>query len=319
MEEGMRNTLRKFSRCTFTCGLGAALVVGMLACSPDRGEPEAARATSLARDIEGDIDRLDEAIDAYRKIETEHGTTPSGKKAATRAEQLASITGMISGFQSAPEDSLPSVAGAILRKAPNYEPVLYRLGNHYADRSKFYTRAASTWKDSQMGNRLLRVWTFQDSLWSGYSFRPTYRDRRMRDVLCRHAINVARMMEGLKRYKEALGVIEQGIVYGSSKDALAEAKVFGSFYRFRTGDSDGAFTMAGEALENEDLENRLKGRAYHVRGLVSTYRYQDNNQVGDLDEAIKSLNEAVVLDPAVSDARALLKELRKARGSLQAL
>ena len=315
----MRNKIMEVSRRSFNTGFGAVLAIGMLACSSsDRGEPEAARAASLARDVEGNIERLDEAIEAYRKIATEYETTPSGKKAAERVNQLASITGMIDGFQSAQEDSLPSVAGAILRRAPNYEPVLHRLGNHYANRSKLWTRAASTWKNAGMGDQLLRVWSFQDSLWSAYPFRPTHEDRAMRDVLCQHAINVGRMMEGLKRYDEALKVIERGIAYGSSKDGLAEAKVFGSFYRFRTGDSDGAFTMAGEALENGDLKNRLKGRAHHVRGLVSIYRYQDNNQVDDLDEAIKSLNEAVVLDPAVGDARALLKELRKARASLQA-
>ena len=134
----MRNKIMEVSRRSFSTGLCAALTIGMLACSSsDQGEPEAARATSLARDVEGNIERLDEAIEAYRKIATEYGTTPSGKKATTRVAQLTSITGMIDGFQSAHEDSLPSVAGAILRKAPNYEPVLHRLGNHYANRSNY--------------------------------------------------------------------------------------------------------------------------------------------------------------------------------------
>jgi tetratricopeptide (TPR) repeat protein len=294
------------------------VAIGMMACSGQDKEPQAARDLSLARDVEGDIDRLSEAIAAYRKIGVDFAGVSSGKRARDRAVELSNLTGMIENFKTAQEDSLPSVAGAILRVAPNYEPVLHRLGHHYVNRSEFYTRAASKWRDPGMTAKLLRVWTFQDSLWSGYSFRPTHKDRAMRDALCGHAIDVARMLEGNKRYKEALDVIGRALSYGSGKYELAEARVFGSFYRFRTGDSDGAVAFAKEALENENLEDPLRARAYHTMGLVMTYRYQDNNLVGDLDDAIKSLNEAVGLDPGIGDARVLLKELRKVRGALQA-
>jgi tetratricopeptide (TPR) repeat protein len=292
--------------------------VSMMACSGANRESEAAREVSLARDIEGDIDRLDGAIEAYKKIGATFGDVASGKHAGERASKLASIAGMIEGFKTAPEDSLPSVAGAILRKVPNYEPVLHRLGHHYANRSKLYTRAASKWRNPGMTGRLKRVWVFQDSLWSGYSFRPTHKDRTMRDALCVHGTNVARMFEGSKRYDEALEAIDRAISYGSGKDQLAEAKVFGAFYRFRTGDADGAVAYAKEALQNDDLEDSLRSRAYHVIGQVSVGRYQDHKSVVDLDEAIKSLNEAVGLDPGNGNARVLLKELRKARGALQA-
>ena len=313
----MRQSLSQLVCRWVVLGLGAVIGLSLISCTPDQ-EPEAARSISLARDIEGDVDRLGEAIEAYRKVASDYGETESGKKASERAEELAGIADMIPRFLSAPEDSLPSVSGAILRIAPNYEPILYRLGTHYAERSKLYTRMASTWKDPAMGDRLMRVWNFQDSLWSAYLFRPTHGDRGMRDVLCRHAINVARMMGDQKRYSAALSVIERAIFYGSNKDELAEARVFGAFYMFRNGDSDSAYSMATEALENDDLVDKHRAKAYHVQGLISTYRYQDNKQVVDLDQAIKSLNEAVVLDPGIGDTRALLKQLRKARGKLQA-
>ena len=315
----MQKLLVQLSRRFRVKVMGVLVLLCLVACSgSDRGESAAAREYSLARDIEGDIDRLDEAIGAYHKIASDFSSTESGKKASNRTAELASITDLIDGFHAAPEDSLPSVCGVILTKAPNYEPVLYRLGNYYAIRSRFYTRMASTYKDNVMAGKLIRAWTFQDSLWSGYSFRPTHADRGMRDVLCDHALLVARMLEGLKRYDEAAAVIDRGIVYGSNKDALAEAKVYGSFYKFRGGASDSAFVMAGEALENEDLEDRLRAKAYHVRGMIQYYRYDDHKNNSDLDNAIKSLNEAVVLDPGLSEARTFLKHLRKHRGTLQA-
>ena len=300
-------------------GFGLLYVFFAVACSgPETREPEAARALSLARDTEAELDRLDEAIEAYRKVSTDFSGTPSGKKAGERVEQLSAITGMIDGFRTAEEDSLPSVCGAILSLAPNYEPVLFRLGHHYADRSGIYARMASTWKDRSMAGRLTRVWTFQDSLWSGYSFRPTHKDREMRDILARHAVEMARMMQGQKRWEEAENLIDRGLEYGSGKDILAQARVYGSFYKFRNGNSDDAYKMAGEALEHEELEDKLQAQAHHVRGLVMTYRYQDHKEIADLDQAIKSLNEAVGLDPGMGDARSLLRELRKTRGKLQA-
>ena len=57
---------------------------------------------------------------------------------------------------------------------------------------------------------------------------------------------------------------------------------------------------------------------YSNKGAIYNLLERYQRAIYDLDEAIKSLNEAVVLDPAVGDARALLKELRKARASLQA-
>lgn len=299
-------------------GLGAvAMMVLAVACSgPDR-EPEAARAMSLARDIEGDIERLDDAVEAYRKVAGEYGSTPSGKRAAERVDELTSIAEMIASFKTVEEDSLPSIAAEILARAPNYEPVLFKLGNHYAGRSNMYAMMASTWKDPAMAGRLMRVWNFQDSLWSAYPFRPTHEDRTMRDVLCKHAINMARMQQGVKNYKEADKLIQRGLEYASGKDVIAEAKVYGSFYKFRNGDAEEAYAMAGEALENQNLEDKLRAQAHHVRGLIMTYRYQDHNEIADLDQAIESLNEAVGLDPGMGDARSLLRELRKARGKLQ--
>ena len=300
----------------------SALALGSLilvtACSDkDQGEPEAARTASIARDLEGDIDQLDAAMATYQKIAADYANTPTGKRCSERYAELASIRPMLEAFKTAEEDSIPAVSMRILRKAPNYEPVLYRLGSHYADRSKLYTRAAATYKDEAMANRLLRVWNFQDSLWAAYPFRPTHEDRGMRDVLCRHAINVGLMLKAQKRYQEAQVVLDRGITFGNNKDLLAEAKVYGAFYRFRNGESDAAFKVAGEALENEDLDKKLRAQAHHVQGLILTYRYQDNKQIADLENAIESLNEAVGLDPGIGDARDLLRELRKTLGKLQ--
>lgn len=309
--------MRKGSNLTH--GLLTLILTALVAaCSgSDRDETEAARAYSLARDVEGDIERIDEAIAEYRKIADQYPSTPTGKQAATRADQLGSITGMLAEYRSAPEDSLPTVSAPILQAAPNYEPVLFKLGEHYAARAQLYTRVATKFRGENRVNRLVRVWAYQDSLWSGYDFRPTHKDRTMRDLLCRHAVDTARMLEDYKRYADALEIVQRGIEYGSSKEWVDEAKVFASFYRFRTGDEDGAFALAGEALENDALDKPLLARAHHVRGMISTYRYQDKKETTDLDQAIKSLNEAVVLDPGMADARALLKELRRERGKLQ--
>ena len=299
--------------------VAATCVIVAVACSgPESDEPGAARALSKARDVEGDLTRLSDAITAYDEVAKTFHKTDSGKWAAERVTQLKAIVDLMPGYEAAPEDSLPSVSGDILRLAPNYEPVLHRLGAHYAGRSKFYTRAAASFQDSAMTRRLLRVWAFQDSLWSGYEFRATHEDRQMRDMLCQHSLDVARMFEGARDYSRADQIIQRGLDYGSGKDIVSKAKVYGSFYKFRTGSEDEAYRMAGEVLENSDLEDRLKAKAHHVRGLIMTYRYQDHKQVADLDKAIESLNAAVDLDPAIGDARSLLRQLRKTRSKLQA-
>jgi tetratricopeptide (TPR) repeat protein len=160
------------------------------------------------------------------------------------------------------------------------------------------------------------MWTEQDSIWSGYTFRHLPVDRKWRDRLCRQAVDIARMLQTFKRFDEALKVVNRGIQYGAGEDVIARARVFASYYSFCTQDSEDAIVLAGDALSYESLSDKDKARAYHVLGLGYTDIYQKTRELSDLDAAIEALNSSVRIAPSNREVKKLLKTLRVERQKL---
>lgn len=299
---------RRFSIGLTICGL----VFGV-ACE-DR-EQQAAIAAAGSRELEQAVESLQASIDSYKEVANTYPGTPSGTNAQSRSEQLEAAQSLIITLQAAGSDSILRVAGDVLEVAPNYLPALAPISRHLLKESEFWGRFASQRKDNSVADRVLKLWAQQDSLWSNYPFLATPVDRGWGDVVCVHATDVARMLEGLRRYKEAHAVVTRGLGYGRSRPVLSEAKVFASFYTFRLGNYEGAVTLADEALETEEISTNLKARAHHVKGLGYTYLYQRSERPEDLDSAISSLNEAIGLAPEMKDVRTLLRKLRERKAA----
>ncbi|MBK36308.1 MAG: hypothetical protein CME26_12380 [Gemmatimonadetes bacterium] len=291
-----------------------AMLVLVWACE-DR-EKQAAYDLGLVRDLEESVTDLQKAIERYDDVATTHRGTKSGERAQIRAAQLRSIESRVGDLAVATGDSIYSIGVDIIASASGYPPAMRGIANHLYQKTRLWGRAAATRKDQAMIERVLKTWSFQDSIWSLYDFRAIPEDRNAKNLLCNQALEVARMLEGLKRYKEALQVVSKGIDYGEGNDELARARVFASFYQFRGGAFDSAIVTAEEALTKEDLSHNLKARANHVIGLGYTYKFQDSDQVEHLEAAIDALNLAIGLDPSMSDVRKLLKQLRKKKASL---
>lgn len=293
------------------------LLVGVvLVVSCEDREQQAAYDLGLARNSEETVADIRKAIETYQTVAETHDGTPSGSRAKVRAEQLASAEARIADLSTAAGDSVYVIAREILESAPSYPPAMRGVAMHLYQKTGLWGRAAASRKDEEMLKRVLDGWGFQDSIWSQYDFRAIPEDRNAKNLLCDHATEVARALEAFRRYKEALKVVNRGIEYGESDDALAKARVFASFYQFRGGNFDSAIATAEQALTNEHLSGNLKARANHVVGLGYTYKYQDSDRVEHLDAAISALNLAIGLDPNMSDVRKLLKELRKKKATI---
>jgi tetratricopeptide (TPR) repeat protein len=290
-------------------------LVALVVSCEDR-EKQAVYDMGLVRDLEESAGDIREAIEGYQRVAEAHDGTPSGHRARVRAEQLASAEGKIARLTTATGDSVYTLGSEILGLAPSYPPAMRSVAVHLHQKASLWGRAAATRNDQIMLERVMASWGFQDSIWSQYDFRPIPEDRNVKNLLCDHAVEVARMLEEFRRYKEALQIVNRGIEYGESNDALAKAKVFASFYHFRGGSFDSAVVVAKEALTNDHLNGNLKARANHVVGLGYTYMYQDSNSAEHLDAAISALNLAIGLDPSMSDVRKLLKELRKKKATI---
>ncbi len=297
-------------RCVY---LLAAIIL-VVSCE-DR-EQQAAYEVGHARDLEEQIQDIRNAIEGYQRVAETFAGTPSGRRARNRAEQLLAIEERAGALATAVGDSVYIIGTEILQAAPSYPPAMRGVSMHLYQKTRLWGRAAATRRDQNMVERVLDAWAFQDSIWSSYVFRPVPEDRKAKDLLCAHSVEVARMLEGLRRYKEALEVVTRGIEYGEDRAVLSKAKVFASFYQFRSGAFDQAIDTAEDALANEHLSANMKARANHVIGLGYTYKYQDTESIEDLDAAISALNMAIGLDPAMGDVRKLLKQLRKTKATL---
>lgn len=294
------------------------LVVGSTFCS-DPSEREAIEANRLyerARDQEESFETLEEAIQLYVDLAQTHPGTEAGQKASVRVEQLREATPFIAGADSLVPDSMVVFYEEFNRRVPDYAPAIRKLGRLYYDRTYLLGRTAAQMRVGSFAQTTMSLWAKQDSLWGAYTFRATSGDRAWQDRLCRQALDVARMLEELGRFKEALVVLNRGIDYATGEDTIAEAKVYAAYYTFTTGDNAGAIRLADEALLNEHLSGPDRARAYHVLGLGYTYTYENSRELPDLDSAIQALNESVTIDPGMTEAKELLKTLRSLRHKL---
>lgn len=297
-------------------GIGLLLFWG---CADRRAEREksAERMYYVAfRDLEEELERLPQAIERYGEIAGKYPDTESGKRAKVRRAQLAEAQAMLARADSLSGNNWESYYLRIHAAAPGYPPVLRKLGTYYYNNTYLGARAGAMTQHPLIVENMFRLWTVQDSLWSGYEFRPTPADRAWRDNLCRQATHIARMLEHVRRYREALQVINRGLEYGVGEDVLAHARVFASFYTFRQARYRESIDLAKEALSYEFLEKNDRARAFHVIGLCYQTIYQQSNDTADLDAAIHALNEALGIDPNMEEVRDMLKTLRKYRQTL---
>jgi tetratricopeptide (TPR) repeat protein len=191
-----------------------------------------------------------------------------------------------------------------------------RLGRAHYITTQLWARAAPAMAEFVNADQVVRIWAAQDSLFSSYPFGSNHKDTEMADLLCRQSVDVARMLEELRRYDEALAVVSRGMAYGKTKDALMQATVYASFYTYRAGKAREAIALATEAAGYGPLAGNLKARAQHVIGLSYFSLFEDSSRVGDLEASIKALNDAVTIDPSMSEARQMLQTLREHRERL---
>ena len=262
------------------------------------------------RDLEEQVETLPQTIAQYAEVAEKYGDTPSGKKAAERHEQLMKAQALLAGSDSLGDGQWVPVYSRVDSVAPGYPPVVRALGRHFFNNTHLASRSGAMTRHPSIIQTVLKIWGRQDSLWSKYEFRPTEADKAWRDKLCRQATDVARMLEGVRRYGEALRVVSRGLEYGVGDDAVAHARVFAAFYTFRAARYAEGVDLAGKALAYEFLEKGDRARAHHVMGLCYWRLSERGGGSSDLQKAIDALNEALRIDPELTSVRELLKELR---------
>lgn len=262
------------------------------------------------RDLEEQVDSLPQTIEQYAGIAEEYGDTPSGRKAAVRHGQLAKARALLAESDSLGAGQRVPLYSRVDSVAPGYPPVVRTLGRHFYNSTYLASRRGAMTREPEVIRSVIEIWGQQDSLWSKYEFRPTEQDKAWRDKLCRQATDVARMLEGARRYAEALQIVSRGLEYGVGDDAIAHARVFASYYTFRSARYEEGVDLARKALDYEFLEKENRARAHHVIGLCFWRLSERRKQSSDLQKAIDALNEALRIDPGLTPARDLLKELR---------
>jgi tetratricopeptide (TPR) repeat protein len=262
------------------------------------------------RDLEEQVETLPETIAQYAEISREYGDTPSGKKAAKRHDQLLKAQALLAGSDSLGAGQWVPVYTRVDSAAPGYPPVVRALGRHFFNNTYLASRSGAMTRHPTIIQTVLKIWGQQDSLWSKYEFRPTETDKAWRDKLCRQAIDVARMLEGARRYGEALHVVSRGLEYGVGEGAIALARVFAAYYTFRAARYGEGVDLARKALAYEFLDKDDRARAHHVLGLCYWRLSERGGGSSDLQKAIDALNEALRIDPELTSVRELLKELR---------
>ncbi len=279
-------------------------------------QQEAARQVLAARDFEEDFADLPRAIERYAEIAQKYPDVDGGIRALDRHRKLKNVLQILTEIDSKSKDDQFVAYARICTLVPDYGPALRKLGTLNFNKTYIHSRAAAKLKHEATAEEVLRVWSQQDSLWSGYEFRATALDREWRDRLCSQALEVARMLEAFRRYDEALEIVDRGLDYAVNEDVKAHAKVFAAFYTFRKARFNESIVLAEEGLSYEFLSKEDKSRAYHTIGLCYTYIHEDTGQLSDLDAGIKALNEAVIIDPSNAEAKRMLKALRIQRERL---
>ena len=262
------------------------------------------------RDMEERVEDLPQTIAQYAGIAEDYGETPSGRKAAERVAQLEAARALLAGLDSLSAGEWVSVYARVDSVAPGYPPVVRALGRHFYNNTYLASRSASMTGRSELIEGVLIAWQRQDSLWTKYEFRPTEEDKAWKDRLCRQATDVARMLEGVRRYPEALRIVSRGLEYAVGDDAIAHASVFAAYYTFRAARYEEGIELAKRALAYQYLEKDDQARAHHVIGLCFWRLSDRRNDSSALQKAIDALNEALRIDPELTSVKALLKELR---------
>jgi len=295
----------------------AGLVVFGCEGRDDRREQEAQASYYLIhRDSEDSVEHLPQALEGYRALARQYANTETAQEALDRVKQLESAGALLAEADSVARDSFKVFYRRVVNLAPGWAPAVKKLATVYYNDTNLSGRTAVKLESGPMADRVLHTWRQQDSLWTDYQFRPTPEDREWQDRLCDQATDVARMLESFRRYRESLEVVTRGLHYGAGEGAVSKAKVFASFYTFRSARYEEAIALAREALAYEHLSSNSKGRAYHVIGLSHLQLHERTKSLTDLDAAIEALNASVGADPSMGDARELLKALREQRRRL---
>jgi tetratricopeptide (TPR) repeat protein len=282
-----------------------------------KDESEAERIYYVAfRDLEEDLKTLPDAIKQYSELSIKYAHTPAGKKAVVRLEELNRAQKELTGSDTLSGNAWIPIYIRADSVAPGYPPVVKRLGTYYYNNTYLASRTGAMTQNSAIVESVLQMWNTQDEMWARYEFRETPDDRHWRDQLCKQATQVARMLEAVRRYGEALDIVNKGLDYAIGEDVIAHARVFASFYNFRRAKYAQGIELAQKAIEYEFLEQNDRARAHHVIGLCYSTVYSRSKDIADLDEAIDALNEALRVEPSMIKAKDLLKTLRKYRQGL---
>jgi len=300
------------------CGWATLVALLMVAGCADRAaerEAVAQRKMERAKDLEDSLDRLDEAIAAYLKVAEDHSGTQASRAAGDRHRGLKVVRELARGLEGAEDDSLKSIYGRMLENVPDYGPVVKKLASIYHNESYLLARTASMMQHRGAAQRVMVLWNTQDSLWMSYPFRATTDDRLWRDRLCEQAVDAARALEAVNRYRDALNVVSRGLSYAAGESAISRAKVYAAVCTYNVGDYASAVSLAKEALSYEGLSTEDQARVHHTMGLCYTYIFTETEELSDLDAAIRATNESMNLVPTGS-AKDLLRQLRKQRQRL---
>lgn len=262
------------------------------------------------RDLEERVEDLPRTIAQYAGIAEEFGETPSGERAAERHGQLVKAQALLAGSDSIDAGEWIAVYSRVDSVAPGYPPVVRALGRHFYNNTYLAARSGAMTGRPELIRGVLFAWERQDSLWSKYEFRPTEEDKAWKDRLCLQATDVARMLEGVRRYPEALRIVSRGLEYAVGDDAIAHARVFAAYYTFRAARYEEGIDLARKALAYQYLEKDDQARAHHVIGLCFWRLSDRRNDASALQKAIDALNEALRIDPELTSVKELLKELR---------
>lgn len=308
----------KLARYTILLLAGVLILAG--GCGKKDGAKEGERMAARARLLEDRPDSLARAIALYRQVAGRFSGLPVGQQSRDRAEKLEKVAEIYgrSGETVQGDSAVIRFCQEVLAVTPDFRPAIRRLGGLYHSQLDFSAQLAATpaWHNEGLMKQAWSIWQEQDRLWSRYDFRPQAEDREWGDRLCRSSQVVANMLSKYSRYADALAAVERGLAYARTDAEAAQAKVYAAYYHFWLKNFDQTTRLAQEALDSGLLEKPEKARAYHALGLGFTYLFQEKRDRGDLEKAIKALNESLLIEPQNPEVRELLRAMREAKEKL---
>ena len=97
----------------------------------------------ISRDLEEDLETLPKAIDGYGEIAERYPDTLAGKRALERQQKLLEVQNRLAGLEAVTGDSMIVLYRQAHSAAPDYPPVLRKLGRLYYDNIYFLSRTAA--------------------------------------------------------------------------------------------------------------------------------------------------------------------------------